>query len=308
LLGCLLFAAGLGVQTERATYLLKRPLPLLFGVLASLALPIVFVLVAAMLLQNWHNPREAQEILVGLSLVAALPIAGSSTAWTQSVEGDAALSIGLVVCSTCLSPFSTPLVLNLAGWALEGEYADALHRLAQGEASGVLGLYVLAPSLAGIAVRALFGGERIARLRPCIRLSSATALLVLCYANAAVALPQALREPDWNFLGLTLLVVAGMCVASFAAGAVVGHPAGADRAERASLIFGLGMTNNGTGLVLAAGLLPHAPMVMVPIIVYNLVQHVAAACVGHFWGSEDGKVVHPLPVLRPRRSHQPVPV
>ncbi len=52
----------------------------------------------------WHNPDEVQNILVGLALVASMPIAGSSTAWSQNADGDMALSLGLVLGSTLLSP------------------------------------------------------------------------------------------------------------------------------------------------------------------------------------------------------------
>jgi BASS family bile acid:Na+ symporter len=48
-----------------------------------------------------------------------------------------------------------------------------------------------------------------------------------------------------------------------------------DQAERVSLMFGLGMNNNGTGLVLASLALSSYPNIMVPIIFYNLVQHPA---------------------------------
>jgi bile acid:Na+ symporter, BASS family len=41
-------------------------------------------------------------------------------------------------------------------------------------------------------------------------------------------------------------------------------------------MYGLGMNNNGTGLVLAALVLTAYPRVMVPIIFYNLVQHLVA--------------------------------
>jgi bile acid:Na+ symporter, BASS family len=41
-------------------------------------------------------------------------------------------------------------------------------------------------------------------------------------------------------------------------------------------MFGLGMNNNGTGLVLASLALPSYPNVMVPIIFYNLIQHIVA--------------------------------
>jgi BASS family bile acid:Na+ symporter len=49
--------------------------------------------------------------------------------------------------------------------------------------------------------------------------------------------------------------------------------------ETASLMFALGMNNNGTGLVLASLLLANHPQVMLPIIFYNLVQHLFASIV-----------------------------
>ncbi len=44
-------------------------------------------------------------------------------------------------------------------------------------------------------------------------------------------------------------------------------------------MFGLGMNNNGTGLVLASMALADHPRVMLPIIFYNLVQHLIAGIV-----------------------------
>jgi bile acid:Na+ symporter, BASS family len=44
-------------------------------------------------------------------------------------------------------------------------------------------------------------------------------------------------------------------------------------------MYGLGMNNNGTGLVLASLALASFPRVMVPIILYNIVQHLLAGSV-----------------------------
>ena len=44
-------------------------------------------------------------------------------------------------------------------------------------------------------------------------------------------------------------------------------------------MYGLGMNNNGTGLVLASMALADHPTVMLPIIFYNLVQQIAAGIV-----------------------------
>jgi bile acid:Na+ symporter, BASS family len=283
LLSFLLFNAGLGVRTNRLWQLARRPTLLVVGVMANLIMPVVFILGTATSMQLWHNPREVQEILIGLALIASMPVAGSSTAWIQNADGDLALSIGLVVFSTCLSPLTTPLALYAVGWMAEGMYATALRDLAAGQLSGFLGLYVLAPSLTGIAVRAAVGEERIGRFRSHLKLVSSGVLLTLCYANAAVALPQTIQRPDWDYLAVMLVIVAVMCIVGFAAGAVIGWSARADQPQRTSLMFGLGMTNNGTGLVIAAGALAHIPAVMLPVIFYNLIQHVVAGCVDHYW-------------------------
>src|SRR5262249_62230029 len=97
----------------------------------------------------WHNPDEVQVILVGLALVAAMPIAGSSTAWTQNANGDLALGLGLVLFSTFLSPITTPLTFDCVEQMASGEYAQALDDL-EGQGTGVLLLgCVLLPSLLG---------------------------------------------------------------------------------------------------------------------------------------------------------------
>jgi BASS family bile acid:Na+ symporter len=49
-------------------------------------------------------------------------------------------------------------------------------------------------------------------------------------------------------------------------------------------MYGLGMNNNGTGLVLASLALASFPRVMVPIILYNLVQHLVAGAVHEVTG------------------------
>ena len=49
-----------------------------------------------------------------------------------------------------------------------------------------------------------------------------------------------------------------------------------NQAEHVSLIFGLVMNNNGTWLILASLALSSYPNIIVPIIFYNLIQHIVA--------------------------------
>ena len=166
-----------------------------------------------------------------------------------------------------------------------GEYADALHGLAAGGAGGVLAASVVLPSLVGLVARRAVGGGMAEAVRPTLKLLNTAVLLLLNYSNAAVALPGVVAVPDWDFLAAVLAVVTGLCALSFAAGWVVARWVRADGPRRASLVFGLGMNNNGTGLVLAAVGLAGHPEVVLPVIVYNLVQHLAAGVVDRFVSS-----------------------
>jgi BASS family bile acid:Na+ symporter len=279
LLGGLLFNAGLGVKTVEVRHLFRRPLPLLVGLLANLFVPIAYIFLVVACLALWHNPVEVQEILIGLALVASMPIAGSSTAWSQNANGDLTLSLGLVVGSTVLSPWTTPGALIALGWLAHGTYAHDLHRLATHGTSCFLLLCVLMPSLTGMLVRRTVGEARMAAAAPYLKLVNSMNLLLLGYANASVSLPQMVADPDWDFLGVMLAIVVSLCLLAFGAGYILARLLRSGRAQQASLMFGLGMNNNGTGMVLAAMALANYPRVLLPIIFYNLIQHGVAGVV-----------------------------
>jgi len=281
MLAFLLWNAGLGVQTARLRHLLRGPLPLLAGLTANLVVPIAFIYGVTQGMRFWHNPDEVQNILVGLALVASMPIAGSSTAWSQNANGDLALSLGLVLLSTLLSPLTTPVALHSVGLLATGDYAEDLHELAAGGTGTFLTVVVIIPSLLGIGVQRVVGEGMIASAKPQLKLANSVTLLLLNYSNASISLPQTVADPDWDFLAVTLGIVVGLCVFAFSAGWLVARLTKADNAQRISLMFGLGMNNNGTGLVLASMTLADHPRVLLPIIFYNLVQHLVAGGVDH---------------------------
>lgn len=288
MLGFLLLNAGLGVKASELRGLAKRPALLGLGLAANLAIPIGFVFVVSRAMLGWHDSDEVQSILVGLALVASMPIAGSSTAWSQNADGDLALSLGLVLGSTLLSPIATPMALHAVGFMAKGDYAEDLHELAAHGSGVFLAACVVVPSLLGIAIRFAVGEARLAAVRPYLKLANSANLLVLSYSNAAAALPEAIAAPDWDFLGAILAITSGLCALGFAGGWAIGRWLGADAPARASLMYGLGMNNNGTGLVLASMALADHPQVLLPIILYNLVQQVAAGMVGHGPGRKSG--------------------
>ncbi len=281
MLAFLLFNAGLGVRTSHLRNLLRAPLVLIGGLVANLLIPIAFILGVSFTMRIWHNPDEVQNILVGLALVASMPIAGSSTAWSQNANGNLALSLGLVLASTFLSPLTTPIALHSVGLMASGDYAADLHELAGSGTGGFLALCVILPSILGIASRALLGERCVTAITPRLKLINSLILLVLNYSNASLSLPQAIANPDWDFMAVILTITLGLCGLAFASGWAISRVLGVDESQRTSLMFGLGMNNNGTGLVLASMMLADHPRVMLPIIFYNLVQHLVAGLVDH---------------------------
>jgi BASS family bile acid:Na+ symporter len=287
LLALLLFNAGLGTAPADLARVGRKPRAVIAGWGANLLVPVLLLGLLALALRLWHDATEAEALLTGLAVVAAMPVAGSSTAYAQNADGNGAVSLGLVLSSTLLSPFTMPAVLR----ALEAMISNAatIGAVATGHAETVLVVCVVGPSLAGLAMRAVGRGGWMAAARPLMKLANAAALLILCYANAAVALPDILANPDWDYLVLTITAVAAVCGAGFAAGWLVARLLNVDVGQRRSLIYGLGMSNNGTGLVLGTSALAGHAEALLPIIVYNLVQHVVAGIVHHWHAGQYGQ-------------------
>jgi BASS family bile acid:Na+ symporter len=292
LLALLLVNAGLAVGARDVLAVTRRPRLLVAGLLANLMLPLGFVVAAAVAVRAWHDPVEADCLLFGLAVIAAMPVAGSSAAWSQNADGNLALSLGLVVGSTLLSPLTTPL--SFAAVAHVAGAGGAVSVMARHPAGDFLAAFVVLPTAAGMAFRQLVGVEWVERHKPALKSCGSVTVLVLCYVNASASLPQVARDPDWDFLALVVGAAVALCAAAFAAGRLVAGWLGAGRAEASSLMYGLGMSNNGTGLVLAAsvGVPPEA---VLPVLVYNLVQHLVAGAVNRVATRSDRTVPSPTP-------------
>ncbi len=279
MLSLLLFNAGLGIKAQELKGLQKKWQLLLWGIAANAIMPIILVFSLNSLLGLWHSNDELQNLLVGLALVIAMPIAGSSTAWSQNANGNLGLSLGLVFFSTLASPITAPLVLHAFAHITGGDYAEDLHELASQGTNTFLCLVVVAPALIGLFTNQLLGEQRVAKIKPHIKLINFLFLLLLNYSNASTSLPEVFKRPDWDFLALVLMVTSIVCAISFFAGWLIARIFKGDKGDKAALMFGLGMNNNGTGLVLASTALYDHPAVMLPVIFYTLVQQVIAALV-----------------------------
>ncbi|MDD2675853.1 MAG: bile acid:sodium symporter [Methylacidiphilaceae bacterium] len=283
LLFLLLWNSGFGVPGGRLGKLFGNLRALVPSLLVNFLLPLLFLAALRASLGLWHNQEEVENLVMGLGIVVAMPIAGASAAWCQNAGGDMALSLGLVLSSTVLSPFLGSLSLHSVASMVGGDYAEDLHEMA-GHGMGVfLILCVVLPSLLGILVRHRAGETFFARVRPALRPANELILLWLIYMNAAAALPYAFRYFDADFLAMLLVGAGILCLLRFQCGEWLGRLLRVSLPERTALVYGLGMNNNGSGLVLAVLTVPDHPRAILPIVIYTLLQQITAAWYYSYW-------------------------
>jgi BASS family bile acid:Na+ symporter len=185
---------------------------LLFGLLANWTVPLIFLVAAAQALRVLDATTETSSVLVGLALVAGMPIAGPSTSWAQNTDGNMTLSLGLVLLSTLLIPLVTPLALHGSRLALGPECQGAFDSLIASSAGLFLGLWVALPAIAGLLCRRAIPQSWIASALPVGKLISALVLLLLNYSNASLYLPQVFAQPDRGLLAVVTLTTVGLSI------------------------------------------------------------------------------------------------
>ncbi len=284
LLAFLLFGAGYGIRLGRFSD--PRPiLPILAGgIICAVAAPVALIALIGALPVPPANREVFHCVLIGLGVVAAMPVAGSSVGWAMKAGGFLLLSVAFTLLSTLLSPVTVAFVLDFLA-SLIGNDSLAFDGSVAQEAVLFLLFWVIVPVLVGILFRAISTEKPAARVLGGIRSVNPLLLLILNYSNASLSLPTILLQRERGVLLLVLLLSALLCGVNFASAALLARIGRLDRESRVSLLLGVGMRNNGAGLVLIATAMPHREIVMMPVIVYNLIQHVAAGLIDRFYGS-----------------------
>jgi BASS family bile acid:Na+ symporter len=236
LLAAVVFSAGLTARTEALPGLLRHPRALRVGIATNALLPTVLLALGAVVAGGWHNPHEAQSLLVGLALVGAMPVAAGATVFAQGSEDNATLTLGLVIVSTLLSPLTIPLGLHLGSFLASGPYAADLHAAAAHACSVFAVLTVVLPCALGLALGRLLTAHRPALLAaalPVVKAVNLGVVVLLSHTNACGWPGRVVSRPDLDFLLLVAVATAAMCGGSLLTGWVLAGrldlPRGRDR-------------------------------------------------------------------------------
>lgn len=279
LLALLLFCAAVVVRWSQVRDLLQRPGILLMSLLAVWIVPGVFVILMGWMLPTFLGTHVSAGMMVGLALVAAMPVANSSVAWTQNAHGNVALGLGLIVLTIVLSPIATPQMLNLMGLALSEAETQHCEMLVTKFSGTFFIFWVILPSAAGLVCNRIARPERIERARGSIRFVSAVALLTLNYTNASLAMPKVWESESVQTIVFFAIVAVSISVLGIVSAWLMSRILSLGEDSWISLSFGFSMKHTGLALVLAGEVLQDEPRAILMIVLATLLQHIVAGII-----------------------------
>lgn len=275
----LLFCGAVSIESSKLRELAGRMRELGVALVGVWAPPVLVVAAWAVIADWWLEPTEAAALVIGLALAGAMPVANSAVAWAHQSGGSLVWALGLVVVSISVCPWVTPVVMRLMGLAWSGAEAAHAGLLVTRFTGLVFAIWVLGPTLVGFLARWATGSERVTAAKPALTLTSAAALLLLNYANAATALPSLVSEPDWALLATTVLAASTLPISGAVVGVVISRLARVARPARLAWAYSLGMKNTGLALGLAGVTLGDQPIAVLAILAVTLTQHAVAGAV-----------------------------
>jgi bile acid:Na+ symporter, BASS family len=279
LLALLLFCAALQTEVTQIRSIAARPWALATGTIAVWLAPLVLVWVAAFVVPAVVDGQSSAGLMVGLALVASMPVANSSVGWTQLVRGNLALSLALVLLTIFLCPWITPGLLSLLRTFLASTDRASVETLIANFSGRFFIAWVILPTASGLICRWLIGPRRVADACSWITVASVAALLLLNYANAALALPEVFQQSQLSVVAVTAGLAAALSAVGLAAGWGIARMMRLEPESRSALMFGLGMKHTGLALILAGAVLAEERLAILIIVLATLAQHLLAGLV-----------------------------
>lgn len=252
-LGIIMFGMGLTLTVPDFELVVKKPLPVLIGVVAQF---VVMPLLGVVLAWGFGLPAA---LAAGVVLVGSAPGGTSSNVISYLARGDVALSVTMTSISTLLAPIFTPLLtLWLAGAWMS---VDA------GAMAWSIVKIVLIPVVAGLVIRSVAGNyiQGVLAALPWI------SVIGIAYVVMAVVSGSANKIVEAGFTVFAVVILHNGL--GYALGYGVAKATGSDvRAARTTSIE-VGMQNSGLAAGLAAKHL--SPEAALPAAIFSVWHNIS---------------------------------
>ena len=251
ILTLLMFELGLTLQTEDFKLFRKRPRP----IIAGLAGQIILLPILAFALGHVFHLEPL--FFIGIILIACSPGGSSSNIFSMIAKGDVALSVSLTACSSIITLFTIPVIMEFATHFVDSNLDIDIH------------LPVGSPIVAGILTRR-YRPQMAERIHNILSKTAFPALILL--ATIFFIQHHATITGQFGKLGLCISI---LILLAMGGGVVLSKSMRLNRKEQRTLIIEIGMQNAAQAIAVASSpFVFNNDIIAIPAIIYALVMNV----------------------------------
>jgi len=256
-LGLIMLSMGLILKTADFQRVALQPKAFFIGLSAQMLL---VPLIALLLLLVFKLPPL---LAVGLLVLSFSPGGTTSNLFSYMAKGDVALSIALTTAASFITPFSIPLLTELALNMQLGENKDIVIPI--GLTMKRLFIVTILPVVFGMAWR-LFKPALADKVQPIINKIS---VVLFFSVIISIIISQWDKMPD--LLSEVGTITTVMIILAMLSGFYLATLTRLDSQQRKTLSIEVGMQNGGMALIVTQGVLHNPSMSIVPVI-YGLIM------------------------------------
>lgn len=268
LLGVVMFGMGLTLKPVDFQLVVKKPLPVIVGILAQfLIMPLGALLIAYLL-------GLSDQLAAGLVLLGSVPGGTASNVMVYLARGNLALSVAMTSLSTLLAPLATPLILlGLAGQWMPVDPLAMFLSIFQ---------VIIVPITLGIIVQKLLPGivEKSLEIIPLI---SVLAIMTIVTAVVSANAPSIRTSGAIIFVAVMLHNLLGLTL-GYVAAIIMKLKEG----DRRAISIEVGMQNSGLGVALATA--HFGPLAALPSVIGAVWHNISGPILATYWSKKPARV------------------
>ena len=262
ILTLLMFELGLTLQTEDFKLFRKRPRPIIAGLAGQI------ILLPMLAFALGHVFQLEPLFFIGIILIACSPGGSSSNIFSMIAKGDVALSVSLTACSSIITLFTIPVIMEFATHFVDSNLDIDIH-LPVGSLIMQNLVLMLLPIVAGIFTKR-YRPQMAERIHKILSKTAFPALILL--ATIFFIQHHATITGQFGKLGLCISI---LILLAMGGGVVLSKSMRLNRKEQRTLIIEIGMQNAAQAIAVASSpFVFNNDIIAIPAIIYALVMNV----------------------------------
>lgn len=255
-----MFELGLNLELEDFKFFKYRPKPVIGGLIGQI---IVLPALAWIIGRMFHLDPI---FLIGFVLIACCPGGSSSNVFSMLARGDVALSVSLTACSSIITLFTVPLIMD---WVTTSAGSQVNVHLPVGKLVMQNIVLMFLPIAVGIAVRkrSYWVANKIHKVLSKIAFPALIFLATVFFIQN--------REAIINKFGQLGLSITVLILLAMAAGLLMAWLMRLNTRERRTIVIEIGMQNAAQAIAIASSpLVFNNDLIAIPAIIYALMMNI----------------------------------